>query len=364
MTSLRNRLSSLSNAKSLSFWRENMTKIENLISRQELKTYLLSPFNIEGLPTENYNRMFMYYVGPYVYSEKPFLFAKELETLYQQEGYVLIYIIPLKESLGFKVVCSGLLLCSVYPIHNVSLEIEEKESTFAHKKISYLATRYYLPMIYRWIDEKRYDKGGDVYINQMEEILSKRLSTSEEPRKMHGPNMKQVITDLDVVVTGIAAARKILYNEKDITTPIELISTNAALMLEQLHIKLEKELKEKVEVFTMKVDHPGLEKYITAIRYVSKEKMICTLYDYPTFALTNIYEQDGIKYTAKISTLIMLHIISWLTERKGHDFAKMINALIVKLREAKDVTSTTYYGTYYDLSDTTIYDAIMTKKLN
>jgi len=331
-------LTNISNQHSFSYWQKTLANIETVIDSHHKNAYLLSPLEIQGIEINRFDRSFMFHVGPVVLTEKPDKFMIDLVNLYREKSLALISPEPLPSNLGFKLYVSGLLQCTVFQSSKAIIPSYKKTSVLISKPIQYVQPRMYLPTIYRWLDEQH---ASDISVDNiliMESLLSKDIPASTMPRIHFDKHADKVINGLDVVVSGMAAAGVYIENKSIKQTlhfPLTLLAANATELIPDIAKRLKAVTGNDTEFYTSRIDHPGMERYFATTRFRDNKtgKVILTLFDYPRFSVISVLEKDNIKYTSPIGTLIILHMSAWLLERAEHDFAKVIYAVIKRLRK-------------------------------
>ena len=177
--------------------------------------------------------------------------------------------------------------------------------------------------------------------------------------------MDKILAGLDVVFTGLSVANKHIHRAKlseAIRFPLEVVTTDISAVREQIKERLELHTYKEIEVYKTYIDHPGIEKYVTILRYRDpvEGKMLCTVYNYPRFGMIRTLTEDSLRYTDVESTLMMLLLSGWLLERKGHAFAGSIYGVYKALRKIRTGAQGEYWGTYYPSKIWKGYDRIET----
>lgn len=356
MDQLKTQLNIRANEEAKRFWIENIKRIETVakdfIKENEATVNILTPVS----SFDNFDRMFMTYVGIYVYTDpnKTKAFARKLTEAYKKEGFVSTSITILNYDLGIKFRVSDILICSIYRLKPSGIPHKHMTSTISGKEMDYIPMRYFLPYLYKWMIEELSDNQiTHKYIAQLEASLRETVPHGSMPEQ-HGKfrHMKNLISGLNVVISDVTAAKAHIMGKliDNLEYPLSLLTDDPANVVQEMKKRLESSGKKDIEIFPHRIDHPGFEKYITTHIMKSEGRRICTITDYPRFGIIRVLEEEGIRYTDIMSTLLILHLNSWGLESKQNPFVNMIYGLIHNLQnrlQEDDPRKSKYYGTYF-----------------
>lgn len=130
---------------------ERTVTIDN---RNGITSAILTPFEIHGLPKSAFDQAFP---PPVIISESPPIFTEKLTGELKKGDWSLLETMKLSNTNGFKIRHSGVTICSIYSGRLSKYEMKTLISPRTGDKVCFLNVRYYLPMMFKWFIEKRFN---------------------------------------------------------------------------------------------------------------------------------------------------------------------------------------------------------------
>jgi hypothetical protein len=313
---------------SYKLWKETTIRLERIIydfNRNNLSTLMVSLFDIPGIPKDYFDSNLIYLYGNIVITNKSFEFIEEVKKQYNSDNLLLLEIIKMRNAKVHKVLCSTLLQFTIMEGNIDKYKYELRKSMISPYIIPYINSKYYLPIIYRCLLERRTNFNN--YISEIEIKLSHRL-----PDEYSINGRDNDISNYDIISGLSAGAMHLGLNPRKY--PITTIFDG-------------KTYKKKDDMIELTTDHPVLERYFKMYLIKSGDKIIANGINYAEHAICGIVVKDGVTYTDMLTTLIILHIIGWFYERNNNPTFEACYGMAKKLREIESIDSIpigVYYG--------------------